>query len=626
MPNRSWHDLGTRVPRWSGRRYFDVVRSTRSPTTWTACQILERDRAGDAPAPRRAQAVQRHRGELAVGQGRTSRKYGWRPLQRGQAARVATCFPLLAIAARRRCCASSACTGTRGSCDAGAATTRSTTRGCAGSRPEERWCEGQLRFGERRWAYSPVSALRALERRPWAVVAGLTALAALLRFATLGDQSFWLDESATVDVLGGPWADMFDELSSSEATPPVYYVLAKAWTGMLGSGEAGLRSLSALAGTLTVPVAYLLGREAASEQAGLVAAGGLVAVHPYLVWYSQEARAYALFALLATCSLLFFARVLEHGVRRSLVAWTVFAALTMATHYFGGFLVAAEALWLVARGPRRSALVASAVLAAVALALLPLVLEQRSQGGNQAWIVERSLGQRLDATARGFLAGETTRRLRGAVPLAALLACIGAVLLLGRERLAERRGLVAIAVVTVAAAAIPVTLALFDADYVVSRNFLFGLVAALVLLAAGLATGRAGRLGMAVALALFTLYAVLDVKAVRDESLQRDDWSAAVSALGRPPASACSRSTRRIKCDRSSSTPRVRKGCRTWRVAGADRADRGRARFRRRAASAPAGIRTRGNAGAPALHHRPLSLEPAAPRGPGRAHGALPGR
>jgi mannosyltransferase len=375
---------------------------------------------------------------------------------------------------------------------------------------------------------------RAVERRPAAVVAGLAAVGALLRFASLDGQSFWLDESATVDVLSGSWADMFDELSTSEGTPPLYYALAKAWTSLFGSGEAGLRSLSALAGTLTVPVAYLLGEAAASRRAGLLAAA-LVAVHPYLIWYSQEARAYALFALLAACSLLFLVRVLERHDRRSLVAWTAFSALTMATHYFGGFLVAAEALWLVARGPRRAALVASAVLAVVAAALVPLVLEQRSHGGNQAWIVERSLGRRLDGLARGFLAGETTRYLRGAVPLAALLASVGALLLLARGRLAECPGLVALAGAALAGAAVPVVLALLGADYVVARNFIFLLVAGLVVLGAGLAApARAGRLGMAAALALLALYAVLDVKAVRDESLQRDDWAALVGSLGEP--------------------------------------------------------------------------------------------
>ena len=59
----------------------------------------------------------------------------------------------------------------------------------------------------------------------------------------------------------------------------------------------------------TVPVAYLLGAELRGRRAGLAAAA-LVAVNPMLLWYSQEARAYALFSLLTAVSLLYFVRAL----------------------------------------------------------------------------------------------------------------------------------------------------------------------------------------------------------------------------------------------------------------------------------------------------------------------------
>ena len=63
----------------------------------------------------------------------------------------------------------------------------------------------------------------------------------------------------------------------------------------------GLRSLSALAGTLTVPVCYAAGRTLVSHRAGMIVAA-LSAVSPLLVWYSQEARAYGLFVLFGSFS------------------------------------------------------------------------------------------------------------------------------------------------------------------------------------------------------------------------------------------------------------------------------------------------------------------------------------
>ncbi|CAN5165883.1 hypothetical protein BH20ACT13_BH20ACT13_24020 [soil metagenome] len=87
------------------------------------------------------------------------------------------------------------------------------------------------------------------------VVAGLTTLGALVRFATLDRQSFWLDELVTVSLLHQSFGDMLTAIPESEASPFLYYVLAWPWTRLAGFGEIGLRSLSALVGAAIVPVA-----------------------------------------------------------------------------------------------------------------------------------------------------------------------------------------------------------------------------------------------------------------------------------------------------------------------------------------------------------------------------------
>ena len=135
--------------------------------------------------------------------------------------------------------------------------------------------------------------------RPWSrwlPVVALTVLGAALRFPTLDRQSFWLDELVTVSLLDRGLGDVLREIPRTEATPFAYYVVAWVWSSVFGLGEVGLRSLSALAGTATIPVAYGAGAVLVSRRAGLVAAA-LVATNPFLVWYSQEARSYALLAL-----------------------------------------------------------------------------------------------------------------------------------------------------------------------------------------------------------------------------------------------------------------------------------------------------------------------------------------
>jgi mannosyltransferase len=151
------------------------------------------------------------------------------------------------------------------------------------------------------------------------MLAGLVAVAAALRFTALGTQSFWLDESFTELLVRKDFGAMLSALPDSENTPPLYYILAWGWSQLFGSGEVGLRTLSALVGTSTVPVAYFTGRRLVSDSAGLVLAA-LVAVNPFLVWYSQEARAYGLLVLLATLSLYFAAGAVERPEPRRLAA------------------------------------------------------------------------------------------------------------------------------------------------------------------------------------------------------------------------------------------------------------------------------------------------------------------
>src|SRR5664279_5683311 len=132
------------------------------------------------------------------------------------------------------------------------------------------------------------------DRRFLWCLAGVVALAAALRFPTLGLQSYRHDEAVTAGrVLVASFSGTMHRVWTSESTPPLYYAIAWLWSHLFGVHEFGLRALSALFGTATIPVAYLAGRELSGRRTGLAVAA-IAAVSPMLVWYSQDARAYAL--------------------------------------------------------------------------------------------------------------------------------------------------------------------------------------------------------------------------------------------------------------------------------------------------------------------------------------------
>jgi len=358
---------------------------------------------------------------------------------------------------------------------------------------------------------------------------------AALRFATLDAQSFWLDEAATVDLVRRGFGDMLDGVASGESTPPLYYVLAWLWAKLAGTGEVGMRSLPALFGTATIVVAYGLAARIAGSRAGLIAAA-VCAANPFLVWYSQEARAYALLVLLTAAGVLVFAMLLERAGPRRLAAWAVLSAAALATHWFALFPVAAEAAWLLLAAPaslprvaRGGLLAAVGAVAATGAALLPLALGQRSHD-RAGFIDESSLLRRLAEVPKQFLTGYDAPAEALVTALALAAALVAAVAAL-RAPAEVRRRIAIVAGMGLAALAVPALLAVAGADYLIARNVLPAWVPLVAAGAAGLAWLRAGP-AVAAGLALAGVSVVIAVAA--EPTYQRDDWRAAARALGPP--------------------------------------------------------------------------------------------
>jgi mannosyltransferase len=370
-------------------------------------------------------------------------------------------------------------------------------------------------------------------RRPLLQLAVITAVGGALRFAFLNQQSFWFDEAVTVHLVHKSLVGMFDSLPGSESTPPLYYLLAWVWSRMFGTGEAGLRSLSAVLGTATVPVAFFLGRLFASHRAGLFAAS-LVACSPLLIWYSQEARCYALLVLLGALSVLAFEHARRWPRRAELTRWAVVASLALATHYFAVFLVAAEAVWLIIEhARRRTVLVAVGAVAAAGAALLPLALHQ--EGTNQTWwITVAPLSSRVRQTVTQFATGAYSPPHHGATLVAAATFLVVG-LLWWRLSHRDRRGAGIPLLLGVVTILLPLALAPTRFDKFFYRN----VVASWPLLAVGLAivlaSTRVGRAGVA----LLTLACLIELGALAvvlsRPALQRDDWRSATRALSSIP-------------------------------------------------------------------------------------------
>lgn len=373
----------------------------------------------------------------------------------------------------------------------------------------------------------------------WAL-AGLTAIGLAVRFAGLDVQSYHHDEVITAArVIPGDFTDMLRHVRESESNPPLYYVLAWGWAKAFGTGEAGLRSLTVLFGAATVPVAYLIGRELARDRAGLIAAA-IVAVNPMLIWYSQEARSYALLVFFGALALLFFARALRTGRGRDLALWALASALALCSHYFAVFAVAIEAAWLLValRSRWRPALPAAGAVVVVGLALLPLISAQENPT-HIGWIDHSPLSTRILETGAGFLAGETghviaepPRERYALIPATLIGLALLLVALRGSPR--ERRGAVLCLAIGVGVVLLACGAVLAGKDYIVERNLLPALIPLAIAAAVGFSASGARRLGLACAALLCAYWLAYDIYITRTPNLQRPDFRDLAGQLGPP--------------------------------------------------------------------------------------------
>jgi mannosyltransferase len=377
-----------------------------------------------------------------------------------------------------------------------------------------------------------------------AVLLGVIMAGAALRFSTLGLQSFDYEETVVARIIH---PGVLDTLSAAlrERTPPTYYLLAWAWSQVLGTHEAGLRSLSAVIGTLTIPAAYAAGRALACRRAGLIAAA-LVAVNPALVWYSQYARAYVLLVLFAALGLWFFIRALREPTGEVLAGWAAMSILAMASHYFAAFLVVPEAAFLLLSSRSRGTVAAAlAVVGGFGLSLVPLIVVQASAREFTEAYADRPLAGRFAGTLASFVTGPAEvlgerspvagLQLAG-TGVAAVALVVASLLLARRAGAPERRRALVVAVVGGTALLVPVALAVAGFDYVLPRYYIGTVIALILVVAAGLGVSRAGATGLVVAAVLCIVLAAVTVADALSPSTQlppsRDVAAAAGLAHG----------------------------------------------------------------------------------------------
>jgi len=196
-------------------------------------------------------------------------------------------------------------------------------------------------------------------------------------------QSFWYDETFTAAFARLSWPDLGIAILS-DLHPPLPYLMFHVTGNLIGWSEVALRLPSLLFGLLAVWLIYRITLESYHHERAARYAALIMALLPQAVYYSNEARGYALLVCLVLVMIL---AILENRP-----AWFVLGCLAAYAHAYGALYVLVcglAALVYVQQRPlswRRWWRLSVAIGFVLVMAWLPFMVYQSRDISNGFWM------------------------------------------------------------------------------------------------------------------------------------------------------------------------------------------------------------------------------------------------
>lgn len=177
-------------------------------------------------------------------------------------------------------------------------------------------------------------------------------LAFALRVFRLDFQSLWRDEVDAIRFATRALPDLLATFRTPGENGPLFFLALRPWLAVAGRSEFALRFPAAWAGTLAIPLIYVLVRRLAAQLPALVTML-LATTAPYLVWYGQDAKMYAALTLLVPLSLWLTIEVAQRGTWWRWVLLYTVTTLCFYTHLLAALVVPVQVLWLLILSPHQ---------------------------------------------------------------------------------------------------------------------------------------------------------------------------------------------------------------------------------------------------------------------------------
>ncbi len=205
------------------------------------------------------------------------------------------------------------------------------------------------------------------------------------------NQSFWLDEGASLILSGLPLSKLFAALQG-DFHPPLFYLLLHFWLSFLRifglvrpNFEWLIRLPNIVFGAATIPVLYLFLKALLPDKKRVaLVASLLLMVNPLHLYYSMELRMYSLNALLSLLSWLFLVKWMKKINHRPFaVGYLLFSLANLYTFYGALFNLVSQWLYVLwqHKNKLKTFVICNLVIGVCFSFWLPILIKQLSGGG-----------------------------------------------------------------------------------------------------------------------------------------------------------------------------------------------------------------------------------------------------
>jgi len=193
--------------------------------------------------------------------------------------------------------------------------------------------------------------LKKLEEKPayqYVTLAAIVLLSAMLRFYKLGEWSMWIDEIYTINRAQIHFSDPVRVLQNLPSTLwlPLSVIFTNFSLQAFGVSEWSARLAPALLGVLSIPILYVPIRKMLGVGTALVFAL-LLALAPWHLLWSQNARFYSSLMLLYGVAAFMFFLALEHDRPHYFIPFYILFYFALSERLVAGFLLPGIFMYLV---------------------------------------------------------------------------------------------------------------------------------------------------------------------------------------------------------------------------------------------------------------------------------------